>query len=214
MQLAVAALLVRHGRGCRRISGHDIDQSDRSWRREVLAALQCADLAAALMKASRVAESHIHDVQKLIGDGLSQRPDCDEYALGLMLLFANDRTRSKRTSKNSFRKRRIPGLKEGVAANSRCRRHAGREPYVGRQISAWRQVLGGAAGRAQCKEGVYPRALLIDKALVGARARVESSTARAGSRAFTCVARADAEGDEAARDGVTLHCSAAAFRPR
>jgi hypothetical protein len=138
--------------------GFDIDQLIAVGREFSPPAL--ADLATALMKANAW-QSHIRDVQRLLGAGLSRRPDCDEYVLGLMLLFRRART-DKTTFDELFAE--DPGL-EGVllrileVEGTQDVSLASVDKYM-RSGKSWAERLIELSER-----GIYKRAVLIDKAL-------------------------------------------------
>jgi len=137
---------------------YDIDQLMAVGREFSPPALR--ELATELMKA-RAWQSHIHDAQLLIGAGLSQRPDCDEYVLGLMLLFSSER-RDSTTFEKLFAQ--DPGLKHALlrileVEGTRDVSLTSVDKYI-RRSKSWAERLVELS-----EQGVYPRALLIDKAL-------------------------------------------------
>ncbi len=105
--------------------------------------------------------SSARDVHKFVAAGLTPRPDCDEYALGLMTLFTD--FRHTPSFEELFAE--DPGLKDALlrifdVEGTQDVSLASVDKYCRKGRPSWAQRLIGLGDA-----GVYPRGLLVDKAL-------------------------------------------------
>jgi len=105
--------------------------------------------------------SRAHVVHKFVASGLMPRPDCDEYTLGLMLLFTD--FRHTPTAEELFAE--DPGLKDALLRifdieGTQDVSLTSVDKYLRKGRSTWALRLIGLS-----EAGVYPRGLLVDKAL-------------------------------------------------